>query len=139
MPDQIIHVIAPISREELEIVVSGLEVACGGSSIKITESWELIVKDPRQVQAIRSLFDTRVIDSYQVKDTGPKVKKAKHIMRAWRILNNLGQVVEQISIEEKNRRLSAGEFDPDTILHHPKAGRQRVTGSKGSPQGMVPS
>ena len=145
MPEQTIHVVTPISREDLEIVISGLEVACGNSAIVITESWDLVVKDPRQADALNILFSTKEnqiknkIKEIKLKNQSPPKLKIRHVMRAWRILNNLGQVVEQISIEGKNRRLAAGEFDPDTILHHPISGRQRVTGPKGSSQSLVPS
>ena len=60
---------------------------------------------------------------------------ARKPMRAWRILDGTGACVEQITIDEKNRRLATGEFEPGTILHHPRAGRFLVTG-RGPGQGM---
>jgi len=144
LSDQIIHVKSPISREDLEAVITGLEVACGGIRIEVSEAFELVVKDERQAKALRALFV-----SNGKKKFIPTVHKKENILqpksiirthcKAWRVLNVIGQVVEQITIEEKNRRLAAGEFEPDTILHHPRAGRQRVTGAKGQPQGLEPS
>jgi hypothetical protein len=60
-------------------------------------------------------------------------------LKSWQVfLPNSNEVSEQITIEEKNHRLLKGEFEPGTILHHPKAGRQLVTGPKGNGQGMKP-
>jgi hypothetical protein len=58
--------------------------------------------------------------------------------RAWRILSIEGEVVEQITIDEKNRRLAAGEFETGTMLHHPRAGTLIVAGEKGSVQEALP-
>lgn len=79
-------------------------------------------------------FPARKVGSPQVK---LKPDKASREIRSWHVLLG-GTEVEVITISEKNRRLAAGEFDTDTILQHPKAGKQRITGEKGSPQGMEP-
>jgi len=159
LSEQIIHVKTPITREDLASLVFGLEAACGGNRIEVTEVFDLVVKDDRQANALRALFGPNGKDNFipilkrkpRFPSSVPVVHKKENVLypksieiirahfRAWRVLNILGQVVEQITIEEKNRRLAAGEFEPDTILHHPKAGRQRVTGAKGQPQGLEPS
>lgn len=58
-------------------------------------------------------------------------------IKAWRLLDGNGAVVETLTIEERNKRLAEGGFAEGAILHHPKAGQQRVIGS-GPGQGMQP-
>jgi len=45
--------------------------------------------------------------------------------------------IEKITIDEKNIRLSGGRFVTGTLLRHPKAGWSKVTGAKGTGQGMT--
>lgn len=59
-------------------------------------------------------------------------------IKAWHVIID-NRETEIITISEKNRRLAAGEFEAGTILRHPKAGNQCVTGPKGQPQGMEPA
>jgi hypothetical protein len=145
--EQTIHIKTPISRDALDSVIVGLEAACGGNQIVVTEAYDLIVNDQRQIAALKALFASVPAERF-IRTRGPNKSKpaltvqpaiVRNPIRAWCVLDILGQVVEHISIEEKNRRLAAGEFEPNTILHHPKAGRQRVTGAKGQPQGLEPS
>jgi hypothetical protein len=57
-------------------------------------------------------------------------------IKAWRLMDG-DTVVETLTIEEKNKRLAEGGFAEGAILHHPKAGKQRVIGA-GPGQGMEP-
>lgn len=147
MNEQTIHIKSPISIDDLETMVSGLEIACGGNRIVVSPAFDLIVNDHRQVAALNALFGSNGnVEGVIVKHKTIKQSKTPNAypalraeMRAWQVLDILGMVTEQITISEKNRRLAAGEFAPDTILHHPKAGRQRVTGPQGLPQGLEPS
>jgi len=56
MIEQTIHIKAPISRGDMESVIEGLEMACPGSRIEITETFDLIVIDERQAAALEALF-----------------------------------------------------------------------------------
>ena len=146
MSEQTIHIKSPISRDELDLLITGLEAACGGNRIIVSESYDLVVSDDRQSAALSALFSSRQSDKSHIK-RGPNKPKPKTeyipIIRkpisAWQVLDILGRITENITIDEKNRRLAHGLFSPDTILHHPKAGRQRVTGPQGQPQGLEPS
>lgn len=66
-----------------------------------------------------------------------KGKKGRPEVRSWHVVLN-DQDVEQITNSEKTRRLNAGEFETGVLLRHPKAGMQRVTGEKGTLQGIEP-
>jgi len=176
MNEQKIHITAPISRDDLNAVIAGLEAACGGNRIEIAETFDLIVNDERQAAALEALFGGNEKRKYVPRNGGklqgratqirparrwksarqssdqsavictaptrpPNLQRKKYgPIKAWRVFlpSSDGYVSEQITIEEKNLRLARGEFEPGTILHHPKAGRQRVTGAKGSRQGMEP-
>ena len=46
-------------------------------------------------------------------------------IKAWRVMQ-AGQVVERITVAEKDRRLRLGEFAIDAELHHPRGGHFRV-------------
>lgn len=60
--------------------------------------------------------------------------------KAWRVFRPGEEVVsEWITVTEKDRRLQAGEFPAGTVIHHPKSGRQLVTGALGEPQRLVPA
>ena len=56
MTEQTIHIKTPISRGDMESVIEGLEMACPGSRIEITETFDLIVIDERQAAALKALF-----------------------------------------------------------------------------------
>ena len=58
-------------------------------------------------------------------------------VKSWRV-EVPGQEIELISGQEKNRRLDAGLFEPDVILHHPKAGAYRVHGERYHQQFVKP-
>ncbi|PKN92981.1 MAG: hypothetical protein CVU44_11155 [Chloroflexi bacterium HGW-Chloroflexi-6] len=66
----------------------------------------------------------------------PASKEPKEI-KAWRVLDADENVVEQLTITERNAKMARGEFAEGTILHHPRAGKQRITRS-GPGQGMEP-
>ncbi len=157
MTEQMIHITAPIDRDDLEALIAGLQAACGGNHIVVTECFDLVVKDERQAAALKALFgengDKR---EKMIAKTAAMPKRsvgksrsralieprtpatARRPMRAWRVFlpDSAGIVSEQITIEEKALRLAKGEFEPGTILHHPRTGRQRVIGSKGYSQGL---
>jgi hypothetical protein len=153
MLEQTIHIKTPISKDDLETLISGLEAACGGNRIVVSEEFDLVVSNQRQALALKALFgkviqtDKNIPVKYRPKKVRDLNKKKvsdpypglRNEMKTWRVLDKLGMVAEQITIEEKNHRLAAGEFETDTILHHPRAGRQRVTGEKGHPQVLEPS
>jgi len=51
---------APISLEDLDTLAAGLEAACGGNKVIISEMFEVVVHDVRQYQALKVLFrDTK--------------------------------------------------------------------------------
>jgi hypothetical protein len=151
MNEQKIHITAPISRDDLETVIAGLEAACGQNHIEFVESFDLLVKDERQAAALMALFSgndkrektipkrkPKMITAMSERSIGHRSNFGK-LIKAWRVFLPGSDVIsERITIEEKNLRLSKGVFEPGTILHHPLAGRQRVTGAKGSAQGMEP-
>jgi hypothetical protein len=60
----------------------------------------------------------------------------EHTIKAWRLMDG-ETVIETLTVEERNKRLADGDFAEGAILHHPKAGKQRVIGA-GPGQGMEP-
>lgn len=60
MTEQTIHITTPISRNDLEMVIAGLEAACPGNRIHILESFDLVVSNPRQAVALKALFNDNV-------------------------------------------------------------------------------
>lgn len=60
------------------------------------------------------------------------------LIKAWLVTPPwAGSKTEQITADEKNRRLAQGQFDPGTILYHGRAGRLLVIGQRGSEQRLV--
>jgi hypothetical protein len=60
--------------------------------------------------------------------------------REWKVWSVIqGNESEKITKSEVERRLQAGEFDPGTVLRHPKSGAQEVIGDKVFPQRLVPA
>ncbi len=158
MTEQTIHISTPISRDDLEMVIAGLEAACPGNRIHILESFDLLVSNPHQAAALKALFGengnkrekmiakTATMPKRSVGKSRSRapieypriLPTARRPIKAWRVFlpDSAGVVSEQITIEEKTTRLVRGEFEPGTILHHPRTGRQRVIGSKGYSQGL---
>lgn len=116
MSEQTIHITAPLSREDLDALVAGLEAACGGNHIVVTEVFDLIVEDKRQVAALEALFGE--IDKYEDVRRKAKVKKAPSPAsptagaRSY-IIEGTGEV---ISFQALNKRMGAGEIEVGTIL-----------------------
>jgi hypothetical protein len=52
-------------------------------------------------------------------------------LKSWRVLDANGETIETLTVEEKIHRLNHALFAPGTILHHPKAGKMRVTNGSG--------
>lgn len=70
-------------------------------------------------------------------DTQGGYQAAPKALKSWSLLGNDGNVVETMTVEEKNKALAEGRFAEGAILRHPKAGKQRVIGA-GPGQGMEP-
>lgn len=58
-------------------------------------------------------------------------------LKSWHLLDADGNVLEKLSIDERNLRMANGGFAEGAILQHPKVGKQRIIGS-GHGQGMEP-
>lgn len=54
--DRIFVIKNPIDQDALELLVAGLEAACGGNKIRLEEQFELRMVDERQYNALRALF-----------------------------------------------------------------------------------
>lgn len=105
--------------------------------VKLTEPFEKL-RD-QLIEATDQVIGASNAANFPPPRKGPteKGKKGRPEVRSWHVVLN-GQDVEQITGSEKTRRLNAGEFETGTLLRHPKAGLQHVTGDKGTPQGMEP-
>lgn len=88
-------------------------------------------------QVVAKVEDTTFPPRKKKKEMKLKPEKQHREIRSWHVIVG-DQEIDVIAISEKNRRLNAGEFETGTILSHPRAGRNRVTGEKGQPQGMEP-
>lgn len=129
-----------------------------GSKITLVPQWVVTSDSPNVEMALEALFGGLGIDvdAPVIAKVVHKAKRGKGItvsnkastfklkpspaqeLKSWRVLDADGNMVEQLSIEEKNLRLASGAFVEGTILHHPKAGKQRVLGAQGSGQGLMP-
>ena len=76
MSEQTIHIKSPIFRDELDLLITGLEAACGGNRIIVSESYDLVVSDDRQSAALSALFSSRQSDKSHIK-RGPYKPKPK--------------------------------------------------------------
>ncbi|MGA2504227.1 MAG: hypothetical protein ABSG01_09075 [Anaerolineales bacterium] len=104
MDEQVIHIKTPISREDLDCVVAGLEAACGGKRIMVTDTFELTVEDERQAVALKALFNPNGnIENTSIKHAGGRPKK----------------VSKEIAPEKKHRKQILY-----TILDGPETGRK---------------
>jgi hypothetical protein len=76
MSEQIVHIKVPISRDDLDTVVAGMEAACGGDHILVTETFELVVQDKRQAAALEALFPSKgTIEEATIKPRKGKQEK----------------------------------------------------------------
>lgn len=126
-----------------------------GAKITITPQWLVHSENDAVNLALAALFggvtasDGIRLKAKKVKakakgETPAPVKPAFKLnpappreVKAWRVLDADGKPVEWISLEERNRRLARGDFAEGTVLHHPKAGKHKITKS-GPGQGMEP-
>lgn len=89
----------------------------------------------RPTPELKTITSTRPVMSTSPVRLNP-LRQHREI-RSWHVWVN-DKEVDVITISEKNRRLNCGEFETGTIISHPKAGKNRITGEMGEPQGMEP-
>jgi hypothetical protein len=104
-----------ITRDELDEVIVGLEVACGGNKIEVTESFELIVKDDRQVVALKALFGGNGKREKAVKH--PHTKKVKSMGALSYRFETTGEIISAI---ELNKRLKSFNIPDGVVLVNAK-------------------
>lgn len=123
MSEQTIHIKTPISRDDLDAVIIGLELACGGARIEINEAFDLVVKDERQVAALKALFGS---NGSKPEDVTPRRKKNKNIRNKPGTPGPHSYVIEAsgevISSQALNGRLAEHSIEVGTRLKHPKKG-----------------
>jgi hypothetical protein len=102
--EQIIHIQnSQISRNDLDVVIVGLEVACGGNRIVITESFDLVVTDERQATALKALFSGARGSVNQGAKTGHKPSNTTKVKRSYTFV----ATGEAITAQALNKRLEA--------------------------------
>jgi hypothetical protein len=114
-----ISIKTPISRDDLDMVISGLEAACPNARIEVTECFDLVVQDERQADALKALFS----QCRRPKSVGIKPKKAQSKIVAGPhsyIIETSGEV---ISTRALNIRLAEHDIAPTTRLTHSTKGR----------------
>ena len=139
MSEQIIHIKVPISRADLDCVVSGLETACGGIRIMVTETFDLIIKDKRQAAALKALFSSNgQTEGMAITPKRGKYKKASkavepdtvkrrglepgHLLASW---EGVG-IVEKMTTQAVQKGLAKHSFRQGQKLHHSKQGYKVV-------------
>lgn len=126
MSKQTIHIKSPISRDDLDAVIIGLEIACGGIRIEVSEAFDLFVTDKRQAAALKALFggngQTPVEEVQKRKET--KIQPGTHGSRKDSYYTFLTGELEnqQTTGGALHLKLKAGKLDPGTCLSHPKYG-----------------
>ncbi len=119
-----------------------------GAKITVVTQWQVSCDDAAVMLALEALFGKLGAPSEPVAEKltrrgkravqlHPVEADGRHI-KSWRLLDRVGNVLEFLTIDEKNQRLAAGGFEEGAILHHPKAGKQVVIGAQGSGQGLKP-
>jgi hypothetical protein len=150
-----------IDEEQVLDFVSRLEEFTG-AEIMIQTQWQVTSESASVMTALRALFGPQVeahgvtpkkVTAKPVQPTPPEKERmvaGAQLFRpgpnkeiaVWEVHvpgvsgKTTGQI-EKITITEKNLRLVAGKFETGTLLRHPKAGWSKVTGDKGSGQGMT--
>jgi len=122
------HIKTPISRDDLDAVIIGLEVACGGVAIVVTEAFDLVVKDERQVKALRALFGE---NGNKPEDVIPKHKRHVSADPERKRGNRYSYIIEatgeRISKQALAIRLDDHNIELGTRLSHPTKGKFVVT------------
>lgn len=138
MIEQAIHITTPISRDDLDAVITGLEIACGGIRIVITEAFDLIVKDERQASALTALFSSNgkgqeaIVRPTKKKQENASKEPAKAIgMRSYRF----GATGEFISGQAINKRLMGHAIPEGTIFKNAKGERFSIMSNIKNPDG----
>jgi hypothetical protein len=132
-----------------------------GAKITVIPQWVVMSDSPAVENALAALFTIPVLmasESVKLTKRGRRtLKSAKpvvetdsttpafvvHEVKSWEIhipgvTGKTTDLPERITISEKNARLCSGSFVEGTLLRHPKAGWQRITGKHGVGQGMEP-
>jgi hypothetical protein len=132
-----------------------------GAKITVIPQWVVTSDSPAVECALAALFgippEGKEIVSVKLTKRGRKAAKPVqvvsaqveppafqiHEVRSWEVhvpgvSGKAPELPEKITITEKNVRLSKGMFETGTLLRHPSAGWQKVTGEKGTGQGMEP-
>jgi hypothetical protein len=138
MNKKTIHIKSPISRDDLDAVITGLEVACGGIRIEISEAFDLVVTNERQAAALEALFGG---NESSLVEEGQKVKKIKQIQRKYPTEKKELKIERKciyytfLTGERENQQitggalggmLKAGKIEPGTRLSHPINGEYIV-------------
>ena len=120
MPVQTIRV-QGISREDLDAVIAGLEVACGGNRIEVSEGFDVLVKAERQAIALEALFSGEV--KREKARTNHIKANPKGTMGAlsYRIVET-GEIISKTVL---NKRLMT--FPIGTLLENAKGERFQIT------------
>jgi len=120
MSNQTIHIKSSINRDDLDAVITGLEVACGGIRIQVEEAFDLVVTDKRQAAALEILFG----DNSQSSEIVQEVKKSKSQPKRYPPYTFLTgeNVGQQISGVLLHFQLNTSELVPGTRLSHPTKG-----------------
>jgi len=136
----------PIDEDDLQQWVADTEKLTG-SRITVDRQWLVHSENESVNQALAALFGNPTTEQAARKPRKARAEKPEKPkiklntappgeLRAWRVLGEDGEPVESLSLAERNHRLSGGAFAEGTILHHPKAGKHRVTGAPGVGQGQ---
>lgn len=152
-------VISGKNMDEDQVVdfVAQLETLTG-AEVVFEQQWALSSPSESVMKALQLLFSVQPVSHGNLKK-GKKVKLSTaalvpgkedkavesvtgHEIRAWEVhvpgvTGKTTDPVEHITITEKNIRLAGGRFETGTLLRHPRAGWSKVTGDKGTGQGMT--
>lgn len=139
-----------VGEDNLRQFLAGTEKMLG-AKITVVPQWQVSCDDAAVMLALEALFgklgqpaDDQAASVRLTRKGKARVQRLEPVeadgrqIRSWRVLDRLGNVSEYLTIDEKNRKLAAGEFEEGAILHHPKAGKQLVIGAKGGGQGLKP-
>jgi hypothetical protein len=124
-----------------------------GVEITVTPQWVVACADPTVATALYMLFGPQPVAEVKLTPRGRAKLKAPKAelelkqaepkeIRIWEvhvpgISGKTLELPEKLTITERNLRLAEGKFAPGTLLRHPKAGWQKVTGV-GPGQGLNP-
>ena len=115
-----------------------------GADITVVTAFHIESDNPAILTALKSVFIPRK-ERPEITEPAPlqtatlflRPAPSKHVIRAWRIMDGNGTTVsERVSTDERNTRLSKGQFSEGGIIHHPQEGKYRVTGKAGEAQAL---